>query len=318
MSAAGSALRHVAINGWFLGQLGAGTGQYLHHMLAALPAASPGVRWSVLVPPEAAPLDLPGVEWVRLPLPALPRPLRKLYWEQVAVPRAARRLGAGVLWVPYWAAPLWQPVPTVVTVHDLIPLLLPEYRGGIPGRLYTALVSASARRAAAIVTVSEAGKRDVVARLGVAEANVHAVPHGPNQEGAPPPTPAQLDAARARYHLPERYFLYLGGFDARKNVGTLLRAYCAYLERGGDPAVYLVIAGKLPARDSAFAPDPQKAAAELGLSAQVHFCGWVEEADKPALYALATAYFFPSTYEGFGMTILEAMAAGTPVVTSEQ
>lgn len=311
-------LGHVVMNGWFLGQLGAGTGQYLHHMLAALPAASPGVRWSVLIPPEAAPVDLPGVEWVRLPLPPLTRPLRKLYWEQVAVPRAARRLGAGVLWVPYWAAPWWQPVPTVVTVHDLIPALLPEYRGGVLNRLYTALMSASARCAAAIVTVSEAGKRDVVAHLGVPAARVYAIHHGPNQEGAPPPTAAQLDAARARYRLPERYFLYLGGFDARKNVAMLLRAYRAYLEQGGDPAVRLVIAGKLPARDSAFTPDPQKAAAELGLSSQVHFCGWVEEADKPALYALATAYFFPSTYEGFGMMLLEAMAAGTPVVTSNQ
>ena len=77
-----------------------------------------------------------------------------------------------------------------------------------------------------------------------------------------------------------------------------------------------MIAGKLPAVDSAFFPDPQKIAAELDLGAQVQFCGWVAEADKPALYALSLGYIFPSLYEGFGMMVLEAMQAGTPVVVS--
>ncbi|NJN80861.1 MAG: glycosyltransferase family 4 protein [Caldilineaceae bacterium] len=85
---------------------------------------------------------------------------------------------------------------------------------------------------------------------------------------------------------------------------------------GGDPAVRLVIAGRLPETDSAFAPDPPKIAAELRLTDQVQFCGWIDEADKPAFYALATAFLFPSLYEGFGMMVLEAMAAGTPVITS--
>jgi glycosyltransferase involved in cell wall biosynthesis len=121
---------------------------------------------------------------------------------------------------------------------------------------------------------------------------------------------------RARYRLPERYFLYLGSFEVRKNVRNILLAYRRYLDRGGDPAVALVIAGQLPARHTAFAPDPQKIAAELNLQDQVRFCGWVAEKDKPALYVLATAYLFPSLYEGFGMMLLEAMQAGAPVITS--
>ena len=70
---AGQPLGHVAVNGWFLGQLGAGSGQYLHHMLGALPRLAPDVRWSVLIPPHLPALNLPGVEWVRVPLPPLPR-----------------------------------------------------------------------------------------------------------------------------------------------------------------------------------------------------------------------------------------------------
>lgn len=311
---------HIAINGWFVGQPAAGSGQYIHHLLEHLPRQAAGVRLSVLLPgPTHALLrdwPWPGVTPQPATLPRLPAALRKLWWEQVAVPRAAQRLDADLIWVPYWAAPLWQPCPVCVTVHDLIPLLLPAYRGGVQHRLYTALAGQTARRAAAVLTVSQASKRDIVQHLGIPPSRVHVVYHGPNQEGRAAPDGVHLAAVRAKYALPPRFFLYLGGFDARKNLAGMIRAYRRYLERGGDPAVKLVLGGKLPERDSAFAPDPRRLAAAHGLGDQVLCCGWVEEADKPALYALATAFVFPSLYEGFGMMVLEAMAAGTPVITS--
>ena len=127
----------------------------------------------------------------------------------------------------------------------------------------------------------------------------------------------RLTEARQKYALPDRFFLYLGGFDVRKNVGSILAGYQAYLARGGSPAVKLVIAGKLPSEESNFFPDPQRRVAEMELGEQVYFCGWVDDEDKQSLYQLATAYLFPSLYEGFGMTIIEAMVAGTPVVTSK-
>jgi glycosyltransferase involved in cell wall biosynthesis len=258
----------------------------------------------------------PTVEIIPRPLLALPDNLAKLWWEQVTVPLAAWQLAADVLWVPYWAAPWWQPVPVVVTIHDLIPALLPAYRGGWLQRGYTALVSQTARRSAAILTVSQASARDLVQQLRIPSKRVHVVYHGPNQENESRLDAQQLDVVRQKYRLPERFFLYLGGFDVRKNVKTTLHAYQRYLARGGDPAIKLVIAGQLPVVDSAFTPDPQKIAAEAGLLNQVHFCGWIDDRDKPALYALSTGYIFPSLYEGFGMMVLEAMQAGTPVVTS--
>ena len=90
-------------------------------------------------------------------------------------PRACRRLRADVAFVPYWGSPWWQPCPVVVTVHDLIPLLLPLYRGGMLQRAYTALVSRTARRAAAVLTDSEASKRDIIAHLGIPAERVHAI-----------------------------------------------------------------------------------------------------------------------------------------------
>ncbi|MEZ4638313.1 MAG: glycosyltransferase [Caldilineaceae bacterium] len=154
--------------------------------------------------------------------------------------------------------------------------------------------------------------------MGIPGERVFAVHHGVNGDASAVGDAAYLAAIRTKYRLPDRFFLYLGGFDVRKNVHGILHAYVRYLEKGGDPAQKLVIAGKLPNADNAFAPDPRRMAADLGLLEHVHFTGWVDEAEKPALYALATAFLFPSRYEGFGMMVLEAMAAGTPVITSKE
>jgi glycosyltransferase involved in cell wall biosynthesis len=308
----------IAINGWFVGQSTTGSGQYIEHLLAQLPKQAPGVRWLLLLPVRGAEpppaLHWPGLELIPLRLPPWPENLAKLWWEQALLPWAARH--ADLLWMPYWAAPLWQPVPVVVTVHDLIPLRLPAYRGGWLQQLYTALVSVSTRRAERIITVSHASARDLVEHLHLPMERVQVVHSGPNQERLPRPDAAILAAVRAKFRLPARFFLYLGGFDVRKNVPAILHAYRRFLDQGGDPALGLVIAGRLPTAHTAFTPDPQTIATELGLAEQVHYCGWVDEVEKAALYTLATAFLFPSLYEGFGMMVLEAMQAGAPVITS--
>ena len=220
--------------------------------------------------------------------------------------------------VPYWGSPWWRPCPVVVTVHDLIPLLLPLYRGGPLQRAYTGLVSRTARRAAAVLTDSEASKRDIVAHLGIPQARVHAIHLAADPRYRRVTDPDELDRVRVKYRLPDAPFLlYLGGFDVRKNVGRMIEAF-AKMEAGGrgqesgvrdqGAGVRLVIAGKLPDTDTAFAPNPERLVEALGLQNSVHFTGWVDEADKPALYSLAVGTVFVSEYEGFGLPVLEAMA----------
>jgi glycosyltransferase involved in cell wall biosynthesis len=124
-------------------------------------------------------------------------------------------------------------------------------------------------------------------------------------------------ATRAAYDLPERYVLYLGGFDWRKNLKTVLETYRWAGRRIGNDYP-LVIAGRLPDKDTRFTPDPCRLREEVGVSADfVHFSGFIEEADKPALYRGARAFLFPSRYEGFGLPPLEALACGVPVVASD-
>ncbi len=210
-------------------------------------------------------------------------------------------------------------------MHDLIPVLLPLYRGGMLQRVYTALVSRTARRAAAVLTDSEASKRDIVAHLGIPAARVHAIHLAADPRFRPVTDPVELARVRAKYGLPDAPFLlYLGGFDARKNVGRMIEAYARMTRRWTtdhrllntdyrqssmvNRPPPLVIAGQLPTVDTAFTPDPRPVAAQLGVDDCVHCIGWVDEADKPALYSLALATVFVSEYEGFGLPVLEAMA----------
>jgi glycosyltransferase involved in cell wall biosynthesis len=178
------------------------------------------------------------------------------------------------------------------------------------------LVNLTARRSAQIITVSKAGARDVIAHLDVDSTRIHSILNGIDQSKFHSISPAEKEDARQKYSLPSRYFLYIGGFDVRKNVFGVLDAYRHYLAQGGDPSIKLVVAGKLPEGRSNFFPDPQKRAAEINLTDQIHFCGWVQEEDKAALYALSTALIFPSLYEGFGLPVVEAQAAGAAVITS--
>lgn len=313
---------HLVVNGWFWGRMNTGSGQYLHELARCLPETEPAHRFTLVTPAanDATPPAGWGLVSASPAVRALGDNLAKLSFEQISFPAACRRLNADVAFVPYWGSPWRRPCPVAVTIHDLIPLLLPAYRGGAPQRAYTRLVSQTARRADLVLTDSQASRRDIIGRLGIAAERVHAVLLAADERFQPVTDPAELRRVQTRYALPERFILYLGGFDVRKNVGGLIRAYAALpaFGRNGNRAAPLVIAGLLPAADTPFTPDPRRLAAEAGVADRVHFTGWVEEADKPALYSLASLFVFPSLYEGFGLPAAEAAACGIPVLTSDR
>ncbi|MGC9399556.1 MAG: glycosyltransferase family 4 protein [Anaerolineae bacterium] len=304
----------VALSGWFWDRADTGSGQYVRKLLAQLVAQERGADFVLVAPPERLNVGaaLPHVR--KVPLPAPPGAWGKVWWEQVTLPRAVARLGVDLLHVPYWAPPLLTPVPTVTTVHDLIPLLLPAYRGGAAVRLYTALVRFTSRRAALILTDSEASRADILRHLPVSVEQVRAVPLAVEARYAPT---AAFDDIRRRRDLgvPSGYVLYLGGFDVRKNLRGVFEAFARARIEVED--ALLVVAGRLPTQDTAFTPDPRRLLREVGLSGEcVLFIGFVAEQDKPALYRGARAFLYPSRYEGFGLPPLEALACGVPVVGS--
>ncbi len=314
----GRALR-LAVNAWFLEQAGAGSGQYLQGLLRGMAALrrEQGLPHVLLVvPPGTERPELPGlaIEWWTPSGASWRSNAGKVAFEQVVFPRACRRWGADVAHVPYWGPPLWPSVPTLVTVHDLIPLLLPAYRGGLLVRLYTRLVSAAARRASLVLTDSLASKDDIERHLRVPAGRVRAIYLAVDERFTPEPDP-QDAAVRRHYGLSDRYVLYMGPHDVRKNVAGLLEAFQIVAQADAD--VQLVVGGRLPETSVPPLFDPRPLAHSLGLDDTVMFTGWVAEEHKPALYRGAACAAFPSRYEGFGLPVLEALACGTPLVASD-
>lgn len=305
---------HIAFNAWFLGQPDVGTGQYLRHLIAALRSQRPDLRLTLIAPPERL-IDLPdGVEALPVSVRGSGHPA-KLRFEQIDCAQAALAVGADLLHVPHWGSPLRSPLPVVVTIHDLIPLILPAYRGGVLARLYTGLVAASAQGAAAVITVSEASRADILERLRIPPERVNAIYEAAGIKFHPRPGSLLDIGIRQKYDLPQEYVLYLGGFDVRKNVHTLLKAY-TYVRQATADAIPLVIAGALPGRLTPRFLDIPRYIREMELEPVVRLIGRADHEDLPAIYRMAKAFVYPSRYEGFGLPLLEAMACGTPVVTS--
>lgn len=236
---------------------------------------------------------------------------RRLEWQQWGLPLRARRQAVDVLHVTGFDTPLWQPVPTVVTVHDLIGMLFPAHLPPVARWYWARWLPWTARRARHIITGSKAARRDLARLLGVPPDRVTVVPDGVDERYRPQP-PDVTAAARDRYALPAgRIVLYVGTVEPRKGVDTLLRAWARIAADLLDAT--LVIAGK---EGWATAPlhDLERA---LGIERRVRWTGYVADADLPALYAAADVFVFASRYEGFGLPPLEAMASGVPVVASD-
>lgn len=307
--------RLVPVNGYFLGHPATGSGQYTEHLLDAVVGSANDVRTVAVTDRRTvhrhAPVTIP-------PMLSMRDPFAKIVWEQVGFPDASRRLDASVMHVPYFAPPVRRVgVPVVVTIHDLIPLVMPAYASTPMVRLYNRLVAFGARRAELILADSEASRRDIIQILGIAPTRVRTVYLGVKSSLGIPVSAGHRQAVRSRYGLPDRFLLYLGGFDIRKNVVGLIDAVAAL-----DPGlgVHLVVAGRLPGPDRrrTLFPDVEARARERNITDRVRFPGFIDEADKGALMQLATAFVFPSRYEGFGLDPLEALMAGTPVISSDR
>ncbi len=296
----------VALNGLFLAYPATGTGQYLRELVNALRAQFPHDEFIFLAP--RADSTAPARVEIQPTRFARENPA-KLEFEQIIFPRAATKFD--LAHVPHFGSPLFPTHPTIVTIHDLIPRVLPAYRGGARVRLYTRLASLAARRADVIIADSFASARDIETELEIPRRKIHVVHLGVHARFEPPPR-AEIARVRAKYKLPENFVLYLGGFDVRKNVMRVVETFAGL----GTGDASLVLAGKLPDADSEFFPDPQMLAEKFGVLNRTHFIGFVAEEDKPALYAAARVFLYPSRYEGFGLPPLEAMACGTPVIVS--
>ncbi len=263
------------------------------------------LRYLALTGPGALPAGIAMP--VRQSHLATHNPIIRVFWEQSRLPRELCRLHAALLHAPAFIGPLWAPCPQVITILDLGFLRHPEFfrRGN---RLYLrTLTRLSARRAAAIITISRFSAQEIVALLGIARERIHVIYPGIEARFRPLP-PADVDHFRKEQSLPERFVLYLGTLEPRKNLITLVRAFA----RLHDPDIHLVLAG-----GKGWLYEPLFAEVEkLGLRNRVHFPGYIPAETQTLWYNAATMLAYLSSYEGFGLPVVESLACGTPVIAA--
>ncbi len=285
---------------------GAGINGYIYQLLRHLPEADRGLDYvAYLHEPGFAPVDGLAVRRSRWDTRS---PWRRIAWEQTRLALESRRLS--VLHGLAFAGPLAAQCPTVITVHDLAFLRFPQaFRRGNRTylRLFTRL---STRRAARVIAVSESTRRDVIALCGVPAERVIAVPNGVT-EAFCPAEPAAVAEFRRRAGLPDRFILYLGTLEPRKNLVRLLDAYAMWRQASQQDIPLVLAGGKGWFFETIFAR-----VAELGLADSVVFPGFVPAAELPWWYRAADVFVYPSLFEGFGLPVLEAMACGAATITS--
>ncbi|GAP62966.1 hypothetical protein ARMA_1389 [Ardenticatena maritima] len=283
-----------------------GVGVYTAHVLAHV---------ATLLDEPVVALAHRDVQWpagvARPPVQVLRAPfaMNKTAWMQFCLPWQLARAGVRVCHFTNNVAPLACPVPMIVTVHDASLWLFPEYH--YPRRLFAMrpLIPAVARRARVVVTVSHQARRDLIRVLGLPPEKVLVVYEAPLPFFRPLPREA-VAHVRARYRLPERFVLYVGTLEPRKNLARLVRAVARLNQEGHTCG--LVLVGPRGWKDEGIF----EAVLEARRTTDVRVLGYIPMEDVRALYNLATVFAFPSLYEGFGLPVLEAMACGAPVVTS--
>ena len=298
----GAPLR-IGVNALYLipGGVG-GTEIYLRSLLPALAGIDRTHRYCVFTNRETGPDLVPADSaWEHVPLDvrAVNRPARILC-EQTELPVEAQRRGVDVMFNPGFTSPLFSPCPSVTVFHDLQHKRQPENFRWFDLPFWRALLYASARRSRHLLADSEATRDDLIRFYRLAPEKITVAPLGVD--------PAFFAIGRRR--RPQSYFLAVSTLHPHKNLDRLLRAFAEF--RALRPEFRLVVAGLR----GFYTGSLEKLRAELGLETAVRFTGWIPREELYELFAGAGAFLYPTTFEGFGLPVLEALAAGVPTACS--
>lgn len=257
---------------------------------------------------------LQNIDLQRTRLP-LHNPLARIAWEQIALPLQLRQQRADLVHGLVNILPLPSPIPSVVTVHDLsflrMPQMLPRFKAAYLARLCRASVNKANR----VIAVSQQTADDLLHFFDCSVAKIDVIYNGIGEQFVPAQqraTPVQDDLISRE--LPDKFILYLGTLEPRKNLEVLIRGYAEWrAQSDADPEIKLVLAGA----KGWFYEQIFERVRELHLTDHVIFAGYVPDKDLPRWYQAATCFVYPSLFEGFGIPVAEAMACGTPVLVSQ-
>jgi glycosyltransferase involved in cell wall biosynthesis len=288
---------------------GAGIHQYIQNLVACLPAAAPHIDFVTFLNDKRMAAQHPTMQMRYSHWPTQ-NPAVRIVWEQAVQPLATFAERLDVLHALAFARPFVARCPVVLTIYDMSFAHMPERFPPLK-RLYLRWMTRwSARRAACVTVISQSTKDDVIRYCGMPPGRVRVIYCGVNEQ-LKPLSRVEVDRFRATKGLPEHFILYLGTLEPRKNVAHLVRAF-AGLQRNGSGRPRLIIAG---AKGWGYA-EVFAAVEEGGLAGDVSFAGYVPPEELSLWYNAADLFVYPSLYEGFGLPVAEAMACGTPAITS--
>jgi glycosyltransferase involved in cell wall biosynthesis len=303
----------IGIDGLPLSETRTGVGHYTFELASALALASPSDEFELVSPRPFVPAPdgelerhwPPNLKAVRARVGLFSR-----RWFLFGLPRYIQQQRLALFHGTNYEVPLMKSCPTVLTIHDLSLLLLPETHETGRVRRARRRLPLMARAATLIVTPTESVRNEVCTHLAVERERVTAVPEAPRHIFQRKPAEEML-AARRRLGIEDDFLLFVGTIEPRKNLTTLVRAFREVL-RETTARLQLVIAGKTGwLTDELFA-----LVRDAGLASRVVFTGYLSDDDLCALYSSCRAFVYPSLYEGFGLPPLEAMACGAPVIAS--
>jgi glycosyltransferase involved in cell wall biosynthesis len=302
----------VGILAYGLDRPASGIGRYAIELVRALRAYQPEIAAVLLKPFDGPITGLDDEETIRLRgtrlLPAM------MAIGPLEIAAAARRHRLAVVHDPMGVSPFWiprrfGPFARIVTLHDAIPFVHPETHARMTNLLFRQYIPRTLRSVDRVVTDSDSSKRDIGRFFSVDRDRVVRIYCGVGPQFRPQ-DPIRIADVCARYGIDRPYLLVVGALQARKNLEVAFDAF-ARLREMGHPHRLVVVGRKAWKTEGLF-----RRLDELGLGDAILLTGYVDDADLPPLYAGADCFVFPSLYEGFGLPPLEAMACGTPVVTS--
>ena len=236
-------------------------------------------------------------------------------WEQIKLQKAVSRSKLDLLHCTANTAPLYSPVPFILTLHDIIYLEKVDFKGTAYqnlGNLYRRwLVPKIVKKAGLILTVSEFERENIIKRLSLREEKVEVLYNGVSSKFSGRYTDEQLSSFLKKYRLPDRYIMFLGNTAPKKNTSGVIKAFADFCSRGEDDIQLVLLDYK---KDFVL-----RILQDLGQASLLNrfvFPGYVDHNEIPLMYQAATIFLYPSLRESFGLPILEAMASGVPVITS--
>lgn len=286
-----------------------GVGYYTSRLISSLAELQPDWEYQLYSNRPLGSLESPLNNLQQI---GRPFPFSRWLWMQAILPWTIRRSQPHLCHFPNALAPVWQPRPFVLTIHDASLYIYRAYHPWTRHLAIRMLLPLAARRAAAVITVSEHSRQDLIRILRLPPEKLHVVHEAAPEYFRPVTDPQTLAAIRRRYDLPDEFLLYVGTLEPRKNLKRLLHAL-RRLHDAGQHIPLIMVGPRGWMMD-----DFEAYVIELGLHQAVNYLGYVPTEDLPALYSLATLFVFPSLYEGFGLPPLEAMACGTPVLSSNR